>query len=367
MPKKIDEDQNRFRKIVRGKIKHELRKYVSKGEMIARKGEKTVKIPMPQIQIPKFSYGKNQKGGVGQGDGEPGDPTDGKPQDGAGEAGDASAEHELEVEITIEELAKIMGEELELPRIKPKGKTKLITEKTKYTGLRKVGPESLKVFKRTYKEALKRMLISGEYNFDDPIVVPVNEDRRYRSWQTKLAPESNAVIIYIMDVSGSMGEEQKELVRIEAFWIDTWIRSQYKNLESVYIIHDADAREVDEHTFYHVKEAGGTKISTAYQLADTIIKKRYNPNEFNIYVFHFSDGDNWGLDDSSKCVNILTNEIFPAVNLFGYGQVKSAYGSGKFKGELDEAFPDEEVLVTSDIQNKDEIWDSIKKFLSTGK
>ena len=72
--------------------------------------------------------------------------------------------------------------------------------------------------------------------------MPQKEDLRYRSWKVTELPESNAVIIYMMDVSGSMGDEQKEMVRIESFWIDTWLRSQYKGIESRYIIHDATAK-----------------------------------------------------------------------------------------------------------------------------
>ena len=69
-----------------------------------------------------------------------------------------------------------------------------------------------------------------------------------------------------MDVSGSMGDEQKEIVRIETFWLDTWLRHQYKGLECRYIIHDAVAREVDRETFFHTRESGGTMISSAYKL-----------------------------------------------------------------------------------------------------
>ena len=110
-----------------------------------------------------------------------------------------------------------------------------------------------------------------------------------------------------MDVSGSMTDEQKEIVRIEAFWIDTWIKAHYKGVETVYIIHDAAAQEVDEHTFYHTREIGGTKISSAYELADKIIDARYPPDEWNVYAFHFSDGDNWG-DDIPHCIEILHGE-----------------------------------------------------------
>ena len=130
----------------------------------------------------------------------------------------------------------------------------------------------------------------------------------------------------MMDVSGSMTDEQKEIVRIEAFWIDTWIKAHYQGIETAYIIHDAAAQEVDEHTFYHTRESGGTKISSAYELADKIITARYPADQWNIYAFHFSDGDNWG-DDIPHCIEILTEKLLPRVNLFGYGQVESPYGA----------------------------------------
>src|SRR5205085_2016273 len=83
---------------------------------------------------------------------------------------------------------------------------------------------------------------------------------------------------------------QKEIVRIESFWIDTWIKAHYKGVDRVYIIHDAVAHEVDEHTFYHTRESGGTKISSAYEMANRIIDTRYRPSDWNPYAFHFSDG-----------------------------------------------------------------------------
>src|SRR5262249_11134754 len=89
------------------------------------------------------------------------------------------------------------------------------------------------------------------------------EDKQYRSWKEVHQPQSVAVIIYMMDVSGSMTDEQKEIVRIEAFWIDTWIEAHYRGVETAYIIHDAVAHLVDEHTFYHTRESGGTKIPDA--------------------------------------------------------------------------------------------------------
>src|SRR5215470_15464502 len=172
MSLKIDQDHSRFRNIVRGRIRQNLRKYISQGELIGRKGKDLVSIPIPQIDIPRFRFSDRQQGGAGQGDGEPGDPVGGGGDDQEGEggkkAGEGAGEHVLEVDVTLDELASILGEELELPDIKDKGKSKIINAKDRYTSIRRVGPESLRNFKRTYREALKRQISMGTYAPGNP-------------------------------------------------------------------------------------------------------------------------------------------------------------------------------------------------------
>jgi len=367
MTHRIDLDHTRFKHIVRGAIRRDLKRHIANGAMIARRGAKSVSIPLPQIQLPRFIFGNNQGGGVGQGDGEAGEPLPGEGKPGQGEAGEAAGEHEMEVEVTLEELARILGEELELPRIEPKGQRQVSTDVRRYTGLRRVGPASLRHVRRTFKRALKREIASGRFGPEGGVVVPIRDDMRFRSWEPKQIPQSNAVILYMMDVSGSMGDEQKEIVRIEAFWIDTWLKSQYRHIETRYIVHDAEAKEVDMHTFFHLRESGGTKISSAYDLCNGIIDRDYPPQDWNIYPFHFSDGDNWSGGDTARCLELLRYQLLPKVNLFCYGQVRSTYGSGQFKNDLDGAFGDEELVITSDIPDKDGIVASIKDFLGTGK
>ncbi len=366
---RVEGDHARFRRIVRGRVRKELKRFLKSKELVTRKGNDRVSIPLPQIDAPRFRLGSTQQGGDGQGEGEPGDPVNQNGQDGegTGEAGDQPGDHVLEVDVTLDELAEILGEELKLPKIEPKGKNEVRAEKSRYVGIRSTGPESLRHFRRTFKEALLRQIASGDYDPENPIIIPERDDRRYRSWETRSVPENSAVLIYMMDVSGSMGEEQKEIVRIETFWLDTWLRSQYKNIQSVYIVHDAAAKEVDEHTFFHLRESGGTKISSAYQLCAKIIQERDNPREWNIYPFHFSDGDNWGADDTDLCFKLLDEQILPAANVFCYGQVRSAYGSGKFKEDLDRKYAGNEDIITSDIANVDGIMDSIREFLGQGK
>lgn len=366
MSQRIERDYQRFRKIVRGKVKANLSKYITRGELLGKKGRELVSIPLPQIELPQFRYGQKGSGGVGQGEGEPGEPLTAPQAPGQQGAGDQPGGHILEVELTLEELADILGEELALPRIEPRGKKNIVTTRDKYTSIRHTGPESLRHFKRTYKRALRRQLISGTYDPENPIVVPIREDKLYRSWKETPKPECVACIIYMMDVSGSMTDEQKEIVRIEAFWIDTWLKAHYKGIETVYIIHDAVAHVVDEHTFYHTRESGGTKISSAYELAVKVIQEKYPPDQWNIYAFHFSDGDNWG-DDIPRCLEILTEQLLPKVNLFGYGQVESPYGSGEFYEYIHEMLGERENVVASRIPDREAIVNSIKEFLGTGR
>lgn len=368
MSRNIDNDRDRFQKIVRGKVRQQLRKYITHGEMIGRKGREFVSIPIPNIEIPHFRHGQKGSGGVAQGDGDVGQPiARGQDEDGEpGEAGDSPGEHVREVEISLAELAEMLGQELELPRIEPRGKKSIVTHKDRYNSISRTGPESLRHLKRTYRNALKRQLASDNYNPDDPIIVPIREDRLYRSWKTTSQPETNAVIVYMMDVSGSMTDEQKEIVRIEAFWIDTWLKSQYDGISVHYIIHDAVAKEVDEETFYHTRESGGTRISSAYKVARDLLQSRYPLEEWNVYCFQFSDGDNWG-EDNNGCLDILLNDLLPNVNLFCYGQVESPYGSGEFIRELRKIEDAWENLVLSEIDSKDAIYDSIKAFLGKGR
>ncbi len=356
----IDRDLGRFRDIVKGRVRKDLRKYMSSGELVGKKGKEMVSIPLPQIGIPRLRYGDN-KGGVGQGDGQGNGPGEGQ------EAGDAPGDHVLEVDITIEELAEILGEELELPRIEPKGDQQTNTEKAKYTGISTVGPESLRHNKRTYRQALKRSIASGGYSPDRPVVIPMKEDRRYRTFEVQTKPRSAAVVIYMMDVSGSMGNEQKEIVRSEAFWIDTWLKHNYDDVESRWIIHDATAREVDRDTFFRTRESGGTLISSAYKLALEILEADFPVADWNIYPFHFSDGDNWSQSDTKTCIEMLKDKIIPMSNQFSYAQVDSQYGSGQFIKDLEGAFADEEAVALSRIADRGAIMDSIKELLSAGR
>jgi uncharacterized sporulation protein YeaH/YhbH (DUF444 family) len=199
------------------------------------------------------------------------------------------------------------------------------------------------------------------------VIIPVKEDIRYRSGRPQKLLMSNAVIFYVMDVSGSMGDEQKEIVRIESFWIDAWLRVHYPGLETRYIVHDAEAHEVNREQFFTIRESGGTMISSAYRLLRDIVSREYSPEEWNVYTFQFSDGENWGDEDNATCIEMLKQEILPHVNLFCYGQVSSHYGDGDYLKVLEKGLPGAENVALSKIESKDAIYDSIREFLGKGR
>jgi hypothetical protein len=362
MTLKIGSDVDRFKQIIRNKVKNDLGKYISSENLIGQQGSKTINIPIHRIDLPRFIWGTGQ-GGVGQGD-SLGDPDENQKGDGKGKPGENSGEHTYSAEFSESELAQILGEQLQLPKIENKGKGQINSVVNKYNGISQNGSEGLRHFKRTYKETLKRAISSGSYNASDPKLIPIKHDKRYRTPTYKEQPDCNTVVIYIMDVSGSMGTEEKYIVKSEVFWINLWLKFQYKNIESRFIVHDTEANEVDREQFFSISEAGGTKISPAYELCYKIIQEDHPFNGWNSYIFHFTDGDNWGSDNDISS-SILKDKIIPNSNMFSYGQVSS--GSGDFMKVLEKDFRSEEKVTLSDIKTRDDILPSIRKFLGKGK
>lgn len=346
----IEHDREKFRKIVRSKIKEDLRKYMSQDgfEVYGKSGKQKIRVPIPRINIPKFIWG-DKGGGVGQGN------------NGAGNGGNENVDNPLEVDVTLEEMANLLSDELELPRIEPKGKSQLELDSHKYRTTRTTGPESLKLFKKTYFQALKRQIMSDEYDVANPRVTPIKEDKRFRASKPLFVPNHQAVILYLMDVSGSMGEQEKERARLTSFWIDLWLRSQYKNITSRYIIHHHEAKEVDRNTFYHTREGGGTRIASAYALAKEIIKIEFPPDDWNIYIFQYSDGED--MSSASEDAVGLIRDLLPAVNQISYCQVREG---GTFQNVLSKNFEKNPKVVTATAYEKTDILDAIKQFFVRG-
>lgn len=365
----VDTDLGRFRKIVRGKVRENLKKYLIQEQIISQQGKRGVVVPIPHIQLPYFRFGKPEKG-VGQGEGEEGEVlSPGDRGDGAEGAGAEPGRHFYEAELSIEELADILGEALELPRIEPKKHQQLETSIDRYTSVRRVGPESLRYMRRTMKEVLKRAISSGIYDPDDPVLVPIKADKRYRSWKSYPAPDSSAVVFLMRDFSGSMTTEKKRLVRVISFWLDTWLRRNYRKIIVVYIGHDTHAYILDAEQFFSLTTGGGTHISSGYELVSKLIKSQYDPTSWNLYGFHFTDGENFDYDND-RAIKYLRQDLVPVMNLFGYCGIKSGFIFGapfadRIKGAYADGLPDN--LILDNVDNDDHVFGALKNFLGKGK
>ncbi|OYT89954.1 MAG: hypothetical protein CFE46_01275 [Burkholderiales bacterium PBB6] len=160
--------------------------------------------------------------------------------------------------------------------------------------------------------ALKARL--GLIPFLDPI------DLRFRSRVRTPVPTSKAVMFCLMDVSGSMDEQRKELSKRFFILLYLFLTRHYEKIELVFIRHHTQAQEVSEEDFFHARETGGTVVSSALELMSKIITERYSPEEWNIYGAQASDGDNWH-HDSGRCRELLTQKLLPACRYFAYVQV----------------------------------------------
>ncbi len=253
---------------------------------------------------------------------------------GKGTAGTDEGEDIYETEVTIDELINYLFEDLNLPFMQRK-KFNEVESKTNFKrlGYQRKGIKPRLAKKRTVVEKLKRKKAyeRGKQNNENNIGsteererFPFKEDdlRYYRLRET-IRRESNAVVLCIMDTSGSMDMTKKYLARSFYFLLYQFVKLKYINVEIVFIAHSTVAKEVNEKEFFYRGESGGTYISSGYNKALEIIEKRYNPEIWNIYAFHCSDGDNWE-EDNEKTIE-SAKELCKVCNLFGYGEIMLRY------------------------------------------
>ena len=184
---RIDRDRARFKEVVRGRIREDLQRYLASSELIGKRGDRVVSVPVPSVELPRFRFGSNESG-VGQGPGEVGEAADGRHGEGdagAGGAGEQEGTHILEAEVELEELASMLGDELQLPNILPRGRDELDASGGQWSGIRGQGPQSLRHFRRTFRRALVRTIASGEFDPERPVVTPIREDHLYRALKPK--------------------------------------------------------------------------------------------------------------------------------------------------------------------------------------
>ena len=423
----LREDLDRFRKVGEEE-RQDLEEFIKRGQMDSGDIKIPIKVvDLPEFEYDQFSMGGV---GQGEGEvGDPVDVDAEQEGEGEGdEAGEDGGEHGY-YEMDPEEFAQELDDRLGLD-LDPKGKkVKEITEGALVEKVRS-GPDATVDFEELYKKGLKRELalffdedylrevmkvegmgMSATFEWAREKNIPVSkgwieqeyfdipreertkydsideieqqrrraptarelssvqlrrEDKRHKYPEISKEYEKNAVIVFIRDVSGSMGESKRELVERVFTPLDWYLTGKYDNAEFHYIAHDAEAWEVEREKFFGIQSGGGTQISTAYLLAQEILEENYSWSEWNRYVFAAGDGENWTQDTENEVIPLM-EEI--DCNLHGYVQVESddGYGMGSGNhGELvEEHFGDDSNVAVTYLDNKNDVMGSIETILST--
>ncbi len=246
---------------------------------------------------------ESSSGGTGEGEegeviGE--EPADGVPQadgQGSGPGGGESADHEIES--SAYDLGKVLGEKFELPNLKNKGKKRSLSRYTYDLTDRHARTGQLLDKKATLRKIIETNINLGNIDNNgeiDPsrfLVSP--QDEVYRILSKEKDYESQAMIFFLRDYSGSMAGQPTDAVVTQHVLIYSWLLYQYeRKVETRFILHDTTAREVtDFYTYYNSSVAGGTRVESAYRLVNEIVEAGNLARDYNIYVFHGTDGDDW--------------------------------------------------------------------------
>ena len=367
--RKGPQDQQRHKERIKEAIKQNLKHIVSEENIILSDGKHVIKVPIRSLEEYRFRYDENSGKHAGSGDGDSqvgdvlGQAGNSKGQGkgagkGQGPAGEQPGVDYYEAEVSVDEIAALLFEDLGLPNLQEKRLQEIESPAVRFTDIRKKGAMSNLDKRRTLLENLKRNASAG-----NPTVGNIrDEDLRYKTWETRVEYQSNAVVLALMDVSGSMGEFEKYIARSFYFWMVRFLRTKYENVRIVFISHHTEAKEVTEEEFFHKGESGGTQVSSAYQLALNIIRERFPSRDWNIYPFHFSDGDNlpW---DNDLCVR-LVKEMLAECNLFGYGEIREGYRGST--STLMSAFNkvDDPKFISVTINDKAAVYPALQRFFS---
>lgn len=355
-------DQNRHRQKVDEAIKQQLGDLIADESIILSDGKKSMRIPMRSLEEYRFRFDYNKKNHTGQGGKKmaPGDVIGREAAKGKGQgsgAGEEPGADVYEVDVTYEDLAAVLFEELRLPNLDDKKRPLISHDKPEFNDVRKKGLMANIDKKRTLIESIKRKARAQDED-NDLHITP--EDLRFKTWETRPNFETNAVIFAMMDTSGSMGQFEKYIARTYFFWMVRFLRTKYENVEMRFLAHHTEAKEVTEEEFFTRGESGGTRCSSVYQLALEIIEKDYPPQHYNIYPVHFTDGDNIG-SDSARALALMSR-LVEMSQVVGYGEILRTHYSSTLMSTLKRITDPKLRLVT--IRDRSEVYAALKAVFS---
>jgi hypothetical protein len=378
MPFFIDRRQNpkdkslgnrqRFMRRARAQIKEVVDKSISDRSISDAASGETVTIPTKGIGEPRFRHsskgGKRDRIFTGNKEFQTGDRID-KPNQGGGGSGKEGADSgdgddEFQFALTREEFLDLFFEDLSLPDLVKTSLKEVYSFTWKRAGYSTAGsPANLNVL-RTMRNAQGRRMALRRPSRNDvtdleeelaallsladpdaqtkariaeledkiaglerkrravPYIDPI--DIRFTNLIQQPEPNTKAVMFCLMDVSGSMGEREKDLAKRFFILLHLFLKRRYEHIDVVFVRHTHEAQEVDEETFFYSRETGGTVVSTAMTEMLKIVKDRYSPSEWNIYAAQASDGENFS-GDAERCIALLNEEVMPVCQYYAYVEI----------------------------------------------
>ncbi len=357
-------NRQRFLKRFKKHIKEAVTDAVNKRSITDMERGEEISIPKKDISEPIFHHGKGGKQRrvlPGNKEFVRGDRID-RPKGGAGGGGGGQASNQGEgmdefvFELNQQEFLDFMFEDLELPNMVRKQLKDSDSYKLVKGGYVKEGiPARLNVVQSLRGAKARRIALGGsikreireleeeleklgemaserrrevEYRLErarrrlNHIPFLDDFDLRYNNMIQQPTPTTSAVMFCLMDVSGSMTQDIKDLAKRFFVLLHLFLKRHYEKTEVVFIRHHTKADEVDEQEFFYSRETGGTVVSSALELMKTIVQERYPTDSWNIYAAQASDGENWA-DDSPKCSELLVKSLLPLVQYYAYVEISS--------------------------------------------
>lgn len=370
-------NRQRFIRRAKADIREAVQDALKRRKVSDVEGEEKIKIRSKSVREPSFSHsheqGKRDYVLPGNREYQVGDTISKPPSGGGGSGTDGSPDGEGEDDFTFtlskEEFLEIFFEDLELPNLEKRKLTSLKAPTPARAGFTTEGSPSRLSYSRTMQNSLARrialrrpktdeiraleeQLFAAEAARDQALAAELREklqalqhrrkvvayidplDLRYRRFEQRPTPTTQAVMFCLMDASASMTEQLKDLAKRFFMLLYVFLSRHYREIELVFIRHTSVAAEVDEETFFRGVQTGGTVVSSALIEMQRVIEERYPVDEWNIYAAQASDGHNFS-DDMARCLEMLNGDLLPLCQYFAYIEVtEREFARSRFASQL---------------------------------
>lgn len=354
-------DQMRHQEKVEEVIKQRLSALLVDESFILSDGKNKQKIPLRSLHEYRFRYDFDKKNQTGQSFKKivPGEILNPEQESPGGTAGEEPGQDIYEAEVTYDDLANLLFTELTLPYLEDKKRPLIENYQSEFNDVRRKGLMANLDKKRTLLACIKRQAINHKQTTDGKLRI-IPEDLRFKTWETRPNFETNAVILAMLDTSGSMGETEKFLARTFFFWMIRFLRLKYEKVEIRFLVHHTEAKEVAEQQFFSRGESGGTRCSSVYQYALDVIERDYPVENYNIYPVHFTDGDNM-CSDNPRAMSLM-KQLVEVSQVVGYGEIFRKHQMSLLMSTLQRIIDPKLRLVT--ILDRQDVYTALKTLFS---